>query len=167
MRERPLLTRALATLVALPLVTSLALAEPTGGQPSEAAPRWSPPDERLEGHLRELGLAAPQLEKMRGLLAEARRTREEIDGRLQQAFDQMRALLEQDVPDEALVMKQADRIGAIRTEGRKAMLRTLLAVRADLTREQREQLNERMRRDGPPGRPGMFRPKAGPTPDGR
>jgi Spy/CpxP family protein refolding chaperone len=67
----------------------------------------------------------------------------------------MRAMLEQDAPDESAVMRQADRIGAIRTEGRKAMLRSLLAVRADLTAEQRQKLNEIMRRDGPPWRRGV------------
>jgi len=166
MRDHPLLARALAILLALPLAASLALAEPPGGSPPQG-PAWSPPDERLAGHLRELGLDAQQLEKLRGVLAEAKRAREEIDGRLQQAFDEMRALLEQDAPDEPAVMKQAERIGEIRTEGRKAMLRTLLAVRADLTPAQRERLNEMMRRDGPPGRPGMFRAKPGPPPEGR
>jgi Spy/CpxP family protein refolding chaperone len=152
---------ALAFLLAQPLTASLALAEPPGGRPPQG-PDWSPPDERLAGHLRELGLDSQQLEKLRGTLSEARRTREEIDGRLQHAFDEMRVLLEQEKPDEAAVMKQADRIGEIRTEGRKAMLRTLLSVRADLTPAQRERLNEMMRRDGPPGRPGLFRQKPAP-----
>jgi len=165
MRARFLVVRTLAILLALPLGASFAFAEPPGERPPQG-PDWSPPDERLAGHLRELGLDAQQLEKLRGILGEAKRTREEIDGRLQHAFDDMRVLLEQDAPDEAAVMKQADRIGAIRTEGRKAMLRTLLAVRADLTRAQREQLNEMMRRDGRPGRPGLFRTKPGAPPDG-
>lgn len=157
MRARVLVSAALAIVLALPLAASLAFAEP---------PAWSPPDERLEGHLRELGLDSRQLEKLRGVLAEAKQTREEIDGRLQHAFDEMRVLLEQEAPDEAAVMKQADRIGAIRTEGRKAMLRTLLTVRADLTPAQRERLNEMMRRDGPPGRPGLFRQKTAPPGEG-
>jgi Spy/CpxP family protein refolding chaperone len=93
---------------------------------------------RLEQQLRELGLDASQREKTQAILAEAKRTREEIDGRLQKAFDEMRNLLEQESPDEAAVMSQADRIGAIRTDGRKAILRALLAVRADLTPAQRE-----------------------------
>jgi len=162
----------LALLIALPLAAGSAFAEPPADRPP-GGPPWTPPDERLEGHLRELGLDSAQLEKVRALLAGARRTREESEGRLQQAFEQMRSLLEQDAPDEAAVMHQADVIGALRTEGRKAMLRTLLAVRADLTPEQRVKLNEMMRRDGPPGRPGMFRHgpggphKAGPPPASR
>jgi len=146
----------LAAWLSAPLAASVAHAEPPGGRPPEggAAP-WAPPDARLEQQLRELGLDASQLEKTQAILADAKRTREAIDGRLQQAFEEMRTLLEQDTPDEAAVMSQADRIGAIRTEGRKAMLHALLAVRADLTPAQRQKLNEMMRRDGPPWRRGV------------
>jgi len=140
--------RTFLLLLALTLVSSAALAE-------SGAPGWAPPDARLEQQLRELGLDSSQREKTQAILGEAKRTREEIDGRLQKAFDEMRNLLEQASPDEAAVMSQADRIGAIRTEGRKAMLRALLAVRADLTPAQREKLNEMMRRDGPPWRRGV------------
>jgi Spy/CpxP family protein refolding chaperone len=163
----------LAALLALPLGASVARAEAPGERPpSGGGAPWSPPDARLEQHLRELGLDAAQLEKARGIIADAKRTREEIDARLRKAFEEMRAMLEQDAPDESAVMRQADRIGAIRTEGRKAMLRALLAVRAGLSPEQRQKLNEVMRRDGPhgwrgrlgrgSGAPGGARPPAPP-----
>lgn len=159
------LSHALAALTALSLAASIAHAEPpTAGAP-EPLP-WSPPDERLEAHLRELGLDAKQLDEIQAVLAGAKKSRIEIDARLLTAFDEMRALLDQDEPDEAAVMLQADRIGAIRTEGRKLMLHTLLQVRADLTPEQRARLNERMRRDGPPGKPGLFRARPGLPPEG-
>ena len=77
------------------------------------------------------------------------------------AFEEMRSLLEQDDAGRGRGDGQADRIGAIRTEGRKSMLRALLAVRADLTPAQREKLNEMMRRDGPPWRRGMIPSTAG------
>jgi Spy/CpxP family protein refolding chaperone len=155
---------ALAALVALPLAANVARAEPPGGRPPEGgAAAWAPPDARLEQQLRALGLDASQLEKTQAILADAKRTREEIDGRLQIAFEEMRTLLEQETPNEAAVMSQADRIGAIRTQGRKAMLRALLAVRADLTPAQREKLNEMMRRDGPPWRRGVHPQAPGPT----
>jgi Spy/CpxP family protein refolding chaperone len=48
--------------------------------------------------------------------------------------------LEQEDPDEAAVMEQAEAIGALRTESRKQGLRTLLDVRALLTPEQRDDL---------------------------
>jgi Spy/CpxP family protein refolding chaperone len=153
---------ALAACLALPLGAGVARAELPGGRPPErgAAP-WAPPDARLEQQLRELGLDSTQLAKTQAILADAKRTREEIDGRLQKAFEEMRTLLEQDTPNEAAVMSQADRIGAIRTEGRKAMLHALLAVRADLTPAQRQKLNEMMRRDGPPWRRGKHGQGAG------
>jgi Spy/CpxP family protein refolding chaperone len=44
-------------------------------------------------------------------------------------------------------MRQVEQIGELRTEGHKAMLHTLLAVRAELTPEQRAQLREKMRED--------------------
>jgi len=163
-------SRALVMLLALPLAASVAFAEPPGNQPPDGPP-WTPPDERLEQHLRELGLDASQIDKAHTILVAAKRTREESDEKLRKAFDEMRTLLEQDLPDEAAVMRQADRIGAIRTDGRKAMLRALLAVRADLSPEQRKKLNTMMLRDGPPGGPGMFRHghdsphKAGPPPE--
>ena len=62
----------------------------------------------------------------------------------------MHRLLHQDAPDEAVVMQQADRIGEIRTEGQRAMLHTLLAIRGELTQEQRAQLEKLMHGDGPP-----------------
>ncbi len=158
---------ALVVLLALPLAANVARAESPGDRPAESgAAAWAPPDALLEQQLRALGLDASQLEKAQAILAEAKRTREEIDRRLQAAFEEMRALLEKDSPDEDAVMKQADRIGAIRTEGRKAMLRALLAVRADLTPAQREKLNEMMRRDGPPWRRGVHPQGTGATSGG-
>jgi Spy/CpxP family protein refolding chaperone len=166
MKLELVVSRALAVVAALLLAAAMATAEPAGGPPAEPPP-WTPPDERLESHLRELGLDDAQLGEIRTELANAKSARVEIDARLMTAFDEMRALLDQETPDEAAVMKQADRIGAIRTEGRKLMLRTLLRVRADLTPAQRTRLNELMRRDGPPGKPGMFRHGPGAKPGER
>ena len=104
-------------------------------------------DRHLERHLEELGLEPAQLEAVRAILDQARREREERRETVHAAFEEMRALLDQDLPDEAAVMRQAEVLGELRTEGHKAMLRTLLAVRAQLTPGQREQLRERMRED--------------------
>ncbi len=155
----------LALLSALVVCAGAARAEPPG--PGAGGKPWAPPDARLEQQLRELGLDSDQLARAQAILAEARRAREESDARLQQAFDEMRSLLEQDTPDEAAVMSQADRIGAIRTESRKSLLRALLAVRAELSPEQRAKLNEMMRREGPPWRRGVHpEPPAGARPPG-
>jgi Spy/CpxP family protein refolding chaperone len=52
----------------------------------------------------------------------------------------MRRLLGQDRPDEAAVMQQAERIGALEIELHKQRLRTMLRIRALLTPEQRREL---------------------------
>jgi Spy/CpxP family protein refolding chaperone len=99
---------------------------------------------RLEKHLDELGLEPAQKEKVRTILDASKQAREARREQMRAAFQQMRALLDQDAPDEAAVMAQADKIGALHTERHKAMLHTLLAVRAELTPEQRAALKEKM-----------------------
>jgi Spy/CpxP family protein refolding chaperone len=102
---------------------------------------------RLEKHLEELGLEPERLEAVRALLDASRQAHEQHREQMRAAFDEMHALLDQDLPDEAAVMSQVERIGELRTEGHKAMLHTLLAVRAELTPEQRAALREKMRED--------------------
>lgn len=105
------------------------------------------PGAQLEKHLEELGLAPDKLEAVHAILAESRAAREQDRERMKAAFEEMRGLLDQDTPDEAAVMAQAEVLGQLRTEAHKAMLHTLLAVRAELTPEQRAQLREKMRAD--------------------
>jgi Spy/CpxP family protein refolding chaperone len=49
---------------------------------------------------------------------------------IRQAHEALRALLEQDQPDADAAMAQADNLGALETERRKADLKALLQVRA-------------------------------------
>ncbi len=115
-----------------------------------------PPDIRLERRLGKLGLDPAQQEKVGAILAAAREGREQRRAQLRNAFEQLHALLEQDRPDEAAIMQQVDVIGALKTEQHKAMLHTLLQVRAELTPEQRQKLKAdrprrgRWRRPPPP-----------------
>lgn len=64
----------------------------------------------------------------------------ELQAQLKTEHEAMRGALQSDTPDEATLMAHADRIGEITTELRKQQLRTLLAVHAQLTPEQREAL---------------------------
>lgn len=105
------------------------------------------PGGQLEKHLEELGLEPEKLEAVRAILAESKAAREQHREQMKSAFEEMHAMLEQDAPDEAAVMRQAEVLGELRTEAHKAMLHTLLAVRAELTPEQRVQLREKMRAD--------------------
>jgi periplasmic protein CpxP/Spy len=144
MRSTRTLSLMALLLAALPFVVSPAHAEPGDGPGGPGGP-----GRRLERMIQTLGLDATQQKKVQAILDAAKPKREEIRGRMHKAFDEMRALLDQDTPDQAAVLAQADRIGAISTEAHKAMLTTLLAVRAELTPEQRAKLKEEMQKHGP------------------
>jgi Spy/CpxP family protein refolding chaperone len=104
-----------------------------------------PPDEHLERDLQALGLAPEQRARIEAMLEASRDERQAIRARIEEAYDAMHALLAQEHPDEAAVMRHAETIGAIKTDRRKAMLRMLLRVRAELTPEQRLRLQQLMR----------------------
>jgi Spy/CpxP family protein refolding chaperone len=129
------------------LLASLATAPALAGHdgPQGAGHRRMRGEARLEKSLEEIGLDATQKEKVRAILDASKQAREAHWQKLRAAHEEMRALLDQETPDETAVMAQADRMGALKTEGHKAMLRTLLAVRAELTPEQRAQLKEKLR----------------------
>jgi len=132
----------------LPLAAIVTLAHPAEARPP--GPPGPPPDVRLEQRLEQLGLDPGQMEKVRAILDASKPKRQEIHSQLRAGLDQLHSLLEQESPDEAAIMSQADMIGALRTERQKQMLHTLLQVRALLTPEQRKQLMEMNRREGPP-----------------
>ncbi len=135
MRPTHKLTFAALWLAALSFIASPALAGPHHGGPG-----------RLERQLEKLGLSDSQKVKVQAILDEAKPKREEVRGKMRAAFDEMRALLDQDSPSESAVLAQADKIGAIQTDAHKAMLTTLLAVRKELTPEQRAKLSAEMRK---------------------
>lgn len=122
--------------VALPFAASIAVAGPHHGRHGKSSGR------RLEKAVQQLDLAPEQKTKVQAILDAAKEERAKARLERRDAFDQMRALLEQDAPNEAAVLSQADKIGALETEAHKSMLRTLLAVRAELTPEQRAKLKE-------------------------
>jgi Spy/CpxP family protein refolding chaperone len=123
-----------------------------GGPPEDFVP-----GARLERSLEELGLEPEKLDGLRALIASARREGEEQRERLRSARQELHALLEADAPDEAAVLEQVERLGELRTEAHKSLVHTLLAVRAQLTPEQREQLRAKMREDLRERRPRRFR----------
>ncbi|MCG8436030.1 MAG: Spy/CpxP family protein refolding chaperone, partial [Gammaproteobacteria bacterium] len=111
-----------------------------GGSPG--AFRGGPPAARLEQRLEALGLAPEQMERVRAILDSTRDEREAVRARMREARREMHQMLAQDTPDEAAVMQHVDKMGALDIEARKIMLRTLLAVRAELTPAQRAELKE-------------------------
>ncbi len=142
---------------ALALVAGLAVAGgalargPHGGGCQHKEGHFGPRAERLEQRIEALDLQTETRQAVYALLDEAREQRREFRGEMRGAHEQMRALLDQESPAPEAVLAQADTLGALHTEARKAELRTLLAVRELLTPEQWQTLRERPER-GPGAR---------------
>lgn len=154
---------------------SLAQPGPPGGgigpPPGEGRGRGPGPppfEDLLERHAGRLGLDAATLEKIRAARDATRDEMRRLDGDVRRLRDALRALLEADAPKLEAVLAQADAIGAAETARQKERLRTLLAIRALLTPEQRAELvkiHEEMRRErGKPPRPGGPPPEPGGAP---
>jgi Spy/CpxP family protein refolding chaperone len=94
----------------------------------------------IEEHAERLGLDEETLTAIRTIADASHEKEEEFREALRKAYDTMRELLSQETPDEAIVMHQADVIGALELTKRKNRLRTLLRIRALLTPEQRQEL---------------------------
>ncbi|MBI3248403.1 MAG: periplasmic heavy metal sensor [Deltaproteobacteria bacterium] len=106
---------------------------------------------RGEGHLEQmvesLGLDEKSMAAVKKILDASKANREDLFAKMHDAHERMRTLLEQEQPEEASVMAQADTIGALETEGRKQRLHTMLAVRALLTPAQRAKLLEKLQEE--------------------
>jgi Spy/CpxP family protein refolding chaperone len=139
---------------ALLSASTLVLAHPPGSGPFRGG--------RFEKFIEELGLEKKTLTEVKKILDASRATRKEMFDKLREAHEHMRALLEQEKPDESAVMAQADAIGALETESRKQQLRTMLQVQALLTPEQRAKLLEMLRTRRPHGRRGFHEQEGGP-----
>jgi hypothetical protein len=147
------------------------LLSPAFAQPPSLS---SPRQGRLERLLEEVGLDERTLGEVRKVFDTSKSDRQELRRKLREAYEHMRFLLEQENPNEAAVMTQAEVIGGLQTAARKQRLRTLIQVRALLTPEQRAKLLELMRarhRDGPCGSwrsPGerSFEERENPSPSG-
>ena len=128
-----------------------------------AAGRFPPgrPEARLiEQHAEKLGLDAETVAAVRKL---ADASREQDEKRLEatrKASARMRELLDQELPDEAALLEQAEIVSKAGSEAQTRRLQTTVRVRAMLTAEQRAQFME-IRREARPPRPG------GPRPGGR
>jgi Spy/CpxP family protein refolding chaperone len=140
----------LAGLAPLALLAGLALlaapravqAGPPGGGPGGGPMRHGPPPiERVLGdHAEQLGIDDALLEEVQGIAEQARQQEGPLVDALHGEREELRALLDQDAPDEAAVMRQVEAVGAAETELHKHRLHTMLAVRARLTPEQRQGL---------------------------
>lgn len=116
--------------------------------------RHGPPpiDRILERHAEELGLSDAVREQVRAVAEAAEEEQQPLDDALAEQREVLHELLAQDAPDTDAVLRQAELVGAAETEVHKQRLRTLLAVRALLTPDQRRTLvqifEERRKRMG-------------------
>lgn len=94
----------------------------------------------LERQIEELGLDAQTAEAVRAAAQESHEKTQALREELRDARREMHELLGQDEPDEAVVMGQAQRMGDLETELRKARLASMLRIRSLLTPEQRERM---------------------------
>lgn len=167
----------LGTGLTILLFASLAFARPPGGPPPGGGPgegghgggragRGGPPLVRTaEKHAARLGLDAEVVEQIHGISQTGHAERQALHGQLRSMHDELRSMLETDEPDEARILEQAERIGALDVALHKSRLRSMLQVRKLLTPEQLRELvkiHEETRLERPRHRRGKYRPDSPP-----
>jgi Spy/CpxP family protein refolding chaperone len=160
----------LAALLSVATLTSVATAEPADGRRDDESstrpgarfgyggpPGHPAPGDFIEQHAERLGLDQQTVDAIRAVIERSRASSETLRADVSAAHGELRELLHRDTPDEAAVMQQAEKIGALETEASKNRLRAVLEIRKMLTAEQRREL-DRIRRefheqwsDRPPG----------------
>ena len=94
----------------------------------------------IEEYAERLHLDDKTLAAIRQIVATAHTTEEALQPELEQAHSRMRALLSQETPDEAAVMRQAEAVSTVKLTIWKNRLRAMLQIRSQLTPEQRQEL---------------------------
>lgn len=122
------------------------LALPTAGraQPAGAGrfPTGLPEARLIEKNAEKLGLDEETVAAVRKLADESRVRDEKRLAGTREARERLRALLDQELPDEAALLEQAAIISKAGAEAQKEHLQDTLRVRALLTPEQRAKLME-------------------------
>ncbi len=97
-------------------------------------------DRILDHHAERLHLDDATRERIRAIAEASRQQTQPQRDALHRLHDEMHALLSADAPELDAVLAKADEIGRAETALKKERLRTMLAVRALLTSEQRREL---------------------------
>jgi Spy/CpxP family protein refolding chaperone len=124
------------------LVAGVLVAAAGHARPPFHGPGPHDPGGFVERHAEQLGLDAAQQETIRGILDESHEGGSALHEELRALRGELHELLMQDPPDEEAVMAQADAIGAAEVALHKQRLSTMIAIRNQLTPEQREALKE-------------------------
>lgn len=98
-----------------------------------------PPTGRfVERHAERLGLDEDTQSSIAAITDTSHANGKNIHQSLRRAHQKMRELLQQDTPNEASVLRQAQKIGILQIEEQKNRLQAMLQIRALLTPEQRQ-----------------------------
>jgi len=103
---------------------------------------------RMEEKIDALNLEDATRTAIHKAIDEGRLAQDTIRSQLHKVHRDLRAMLQQDSPDETAVLAQSEVIGGLETEHRKQALRTLLTIQALLTPEQRASLRTAMQPHG-------------------
>ena len=133
--------KALAVWVLLVGLTALGSSYADSRRPPRDAGSQS--DRFIEEQAEQLGLDEKTMAAIRTIVDASRARGQTLRAELHTAYAQMRALLSQELPDEAAVMQQADTIGALELTERKNRLQAMVRIRALLTPVQRQELIRR------------------------
>lgn len=122
------------------LATGVALAAPAQAGPGRGHHGWGGPEGWIEHHAEMLGIDDATLAEINQIVAASRAEADAIYEEHREARRVMHEMLDQDEPDTAAVMKQAEVIGEVDVRAHKHRLATMLKIRAKLTPEQRGEL---------------------------
>jgi len=146
-RRRRILTVAALFAISLAGFAALAGAQSAAPDAPPSPGRWRPGpppgppfSDVLERYADELGLDADTLARIHSIAEKSRQAEQPLADQLRSLHQGMREMLEAEAPKFDDVMQQADRIGALETELRKARLATMLEIRGLLSPEQRQKL---------------------------
>ena len=134
---RRIVLAAAALLVGGVLVAAVGHARPPFHGPGPQGPGGF-----VERHAEQLGLDAAQQEAIGGIVDESHEGGTALHQEIRSLRGELHELLMQDPPDVESVMAQADAIGAADVALHKHRLSTMIAIRNQLTPEQRESLKE-------------------------
>jgi Spy/CpxP family protein refolding chaperone len=128
--------------LAAAVLTSLLIVTPSLSFARSGEGKQDHGGEFISRHAEELGLSEETRVAIREAISTSRVRGEELRFELDEAHRRLKFMLTRDQPIEAEVMEQAEKIGQIRIEESKHRLGTLLAIRSQLTPEQRAKLEE-------------------------
>jgi Spy/CpxP family protein refolding chaperone len=149
-----------ATALSIPAIPGVGLAQPAAGR----YPPGRPEARLIERHAEQLGLDEETVAAVKKLADESREADQKAVEETRKAWERMRELLDQELPDEKALLEQAVAISRASGEAHKRRLLTTLRVRSLLTPDQRAKFME-LRKQARPPRPGGPRQAERPRPE--